>query len=151
MWIGICATVVVYFFFYLLEVFFNLFSLSPVMMDAMGIGVLTRQQERQFASVRDRLSNFSEDERIVLKFILDNGRVRHSNLTDAGISSTVAFEAIRKARSRALIIEIRIPSVGLEELIAPAVSVFQINPTLESALTRFFDQPSHSLPVTKAV
>jgi heme/copper-type cytochrome/quinol oxidase subunit 2 len=54
MWTLIVITIVVYMGIYMLATIGNVVAISPMLMDQKGIGVRTRQQERQLESVRQK-------------------------------------------------------------------------------------------------
>ncbi len=95
-----------------------------------------RQKDRQIESLRERLTGFSNDEKSVIRFILDNGIADYTNLLTAGFQSALASETVRKAKGHALIFETRTPPVGrIEELAMPrSIASYQVNPALEDAL-----------------
>ncbi len=107
-------------------------------------GVLTRQQERQIDSVRERLTNFSDEEKAVLRFILDNGAVDYAQIMAAGFQSALVFEARKKGKAYALITETHTQIHGpMERYFGPrSLSAYQINPAIESPLRKILDEPS---------
>jgi hypothetical protein len=126
---------------YLMHALFNFLSLAPVLMDAKGIGILDRQQERRLESVRELLTNFTLEEQAVLKFVLDFGVVGHANILAAGFKSPAMSDALRKGKGLALITETHEPAHGrLEEMIVPrGMPMFRLNPVLELALSKLLE------------
>jgi hypothetical protein len=139
-WVGASVTVGVYIALYVLEVLFRFLSISPVLMDISGIGILTRQDERKRVWVQESLKVFSASEQTILKIILDLGMVTHESLFATDSRDSV-FGALEKGRIHLLVMdnEKMIPGpVG--ELLAPrGVQTFYINPSIEHILRVIFD------------
>lgn len=138
LWIAIVATAVVYMALYIGETIWNFVGLSPPLMDAKGIGVRTRQRQRQLETARHKLIGCSEGERLTLAYILDHGEITVSALLEtSGIGRDILTGALPALLRHGLIMQRFEEKPGAPGELSRylGTKVFWVNPELKEAIT----------------